>query len=67
MALRVLGLVVVMCVINPWLLVAVLPLIIVMATLQVFGARTLRGMCQLRESGEFGKSMHSFFFICQLK
>ena len=46
------GLMVVMCVINPWLLVAVLPFIVVVATLQVFGARTLRGIRQLRDSGE---------------
>ncbi|XP_070211573.1 ATP-binding cassette subfamily C member 4-like [Littorina saxatilis] len=47
--LRVFGLMVVMCAINPWLVMAALPLLITMATLQVFGARTLKGVRTLRE------------------
>ncbi|XP_076443779.1 ATP-binding cassette sub-family C member 4-like [Babylonia areolata] len=50
--LRVFGLMVIMCAINPWLVIAVVPVIAVMVTLQVFGARTLKGVRMFKETAQ---------------
>lgn len=52
MVLRVAAMALLMCVVSPWLVLAVLLLIVAMATLLFFGSRTLQGVRSFRESGE---------------
>lgn len=48
--LQVVGLVVLVCVINPWLVITVVPVLVVLITLLVFSSRMLQGVRMLRDT-----------------
>ncbi|KAL8562631.1 hypothetical protein ACOMHN_011203 [Nucella lapillus] len=50
--LRIFGMMVVMCAISPWLVMAAAPVIAIIVTLEVFGTRTLKGVRIFRETAQ---------------
>jgi hypothetical protein len=55
--LRLVGVFVLMCVIDPWLVITVVPVIVVMTTLLFFSSRMLRGVRLLRDKGKWDKGV----------